>query len=123
MAFIKISTTELPRTQLASCLLPMPSSMDMRAAAPVPTSRPMAALRFITGNVTASPEMASAPTPRPMNMRSITLYNDITTTPTTAGRLYCHNRRPTGSEARRDIESFFSTDWFIVIIAVLTYCF
>ena len=47
--------------------------MEMSVAAPTPTSEPKAAARFISGKVTARPEMASGPTPWPMKMLSTML--------------------------------------------------
>ena len=40
---------------------------------PTPTSEPKAAARFISGKVSARPEMASGPTPWPMKMLSTML--------------------------------------------------
>lgn len=65
--------SELPRTSCAPRRSLAPSIIDVRADAPAPMSTPRAAQRFITGNVMARPDIASAPTPRPMYTRSITL--------------------------------------------------
>ncbi len=99
-----MSTVELPNTSSAPRLSRWPSMIDTLAAAPAPMSTPIAALMFITGNVMANPAIASAPTPRPMNIRSITLYSDITTIPTIAGMLYSHSRRPIGRVDKSDMD-------------------
>ena len=57
-------------------------------APPTPTSVPNAVERFIRGKVTASPEMARAPTPCPMKMLSTILYNDEAVIAMIAGRAY-----------------------------------
>ena len=54
---------------LSSC----PKTIEMRAEAPNPTSIPTAPESDIMGKVSANPEIASAPTPCPMKIRSMTL--------------------------------------------------
>ena len=44
----------------------------------------------------ASPAIAMGPTPRPMNMLSIILYNEVTTLAMIAGREYCTSSLPIG---------------------------
>lgn len=46
-------------------------------APPIPISVQNAIIRFISGKVIANPEIAIAPTPRPINMLSTMLYRDI----------------------------------------------
>ena len=70
--------------------------MDMQVEEPMPTAAPKAAERFMKGKVMASPLMASAPTPCPMNMLSVMLYNDDATIAMMAGRAYCVSSCPTG---------------------------
>ena len=50
-----------------------PSTIDMRAPAPAPTSEPKAWMMFISGRVMASPAIAIAPTHCPRKMRSTML--------------------------------------------------
>ena len=59
--------------------------------APTPTRVPRAVLRFISGKVTASPEMAYAPTSLiwPMKMLSTILYNEDAVMAMMAGTAYC----------------------------------
>ena len=71
--------------------------MDRMVDPPIPTSVPNAVERFIRGNVTASPEIAIAPTPCPMNMLSIMLYSDDAVIAMMAGRAYSLSSLPIGS--------------------------
>ncbi|MCQ2309099.1 MAG: hypothetical protein MJZ78_03880 [Bacteroidales bacterium] len=48
----------------------LPSTIDILAPAPTPTSAPKACTMFITGIVMARPAMAKAPTPCPMKILS-----------------------------------------------------
>ena len=60
----------------------------MSVAAPTPTSDPNAAARFISGKVSASPEMAIGPTPSPMKMLSTMLYSEEAVMAIMAGTEY-----------------------------------
>ena len=68
-----VSTTDVPRMRSARALSFMPSTMEMREEAPTPTSVPNAWMSVMMGNVSARPEMAIAPAPCPMKIRSTTL--------------------------------------------------
>lgn len=65
------------------------------AAPPAAISVTKAMIKFISGNVMASPDMAIALTPCPMNMESIILYRDVTTLAMIAGTEYCISNRLT----------------------------
>ena len=69
----------------------------MRAAEPTPISVPIAVTSAVSGKVSASPEMASGPTPCPMKIRSTMLYSDIMTIPMIDGIEYSSSNRPTRS--------------------------
>ena len=62
--------------------------------APTPTSVPSAVERFISGKVTASPEIAYAPTSLiwPMNMLSTILYKEDAVMAMMPGTAYSFNR-------------------------------
>jgi hypothetical protein len=68
----------------------------MRVEAHTPMAAPTAPLRFMKGNVMASPEMAVALTPCPMNIESAMLYNDEAVMAIMAGVAYCTSSLPTG---------------------------
>lgn len=79
----------------------------MRAAEPTPISVPIAVTSAVSGKVSASPEMASGPTPCPMKIRSTMLYSDIMTIPMIDGIEYSSSNRPTRLRAqpgRRSIQ-------------------
>ena len=63
---------------------------------PTPTAAPKAPDKFMKGNVIARPDIANAPTPLPMKMLSIVLYNDEADIATMAGSAYCVSNLPTG---------------------------
>ena len=60
----------------------------MRAAEPTPISVPIAVTSAVSGKVSASPEMASAPTPCPIKMLSTMLYSDEAVIAIMAGTAY-----------------------------------
>ena len=62
----------------------------------MPMAAPKALVKFIKGNVMASPEMAIAPTPWPMKILSTILYNDAAVIAIMAGMAYCISSLPTG---------------------------
>ena len=105
---MRVMTMLFPKILNAMGLLPCPRTIEMRAAQPAPISIPRAVDKFMTGNVTANPAMASGPTPWPMKMRSTILYSDITTTPTIAGRLYFQSSFPTGACSNSNRRLVFS---------------
>ncbi len=80
-----VNKNEFPKIFSALSGSFFPKLIEILLDAPAPTSIPNAAIRFITGNVTANPEIANAPTPCPMNMRSTMLYVAFTIVPTIAG--------------------------------------
>ena len=75
----------------------------MRAAEPTPISVPIAVTSAVSGKVSASPEMASGPTPCPMKIRSTMLYSDIMTIPMIDGIEYSSSNRPTRSVPNRAV--------------------
>lgn len=83
---ITVNSSEFPSIFSEVSLSLFPRLMEMRAAAPAPTSMPSEEVRFITGKVMARPEIASAPTPCPMKIRPITLYIIETTVPIMPGK-------------------------------------
>ena len=60
--------------------------MERIVAPPTPTSVPNAVERFIRGKVTASPEIASGPTPCPTKTLSTMLYSEDAVIAMMAGR-------------------------------------
>ena len=69
----------------------------MTVDAPTPTIAPMAAPKFMNGKVMAQPDIAKGPTPCPMKMLSIILYNDDAVIAMIAGVAYFFNNLPTSS--------------------------
>ena len=67
----------------------------MVADAPTPTNAPNAAPKFINGKVSARPAIANLPTPCPMKMLSIILYNEEAVIAMMAGVAYFFNNFPT----------------------------
>ena len=63
--------------------------------APTPTIAPIAAPKFMKGKVMANPEIAKGPTPCPMKMLSIILYNEEAVIAMMAGVAYFFNNFPT----------------------------
>ena len=83
-------------------------------AAPAPTSVPKAVERFISGNVTARPEMARGPTPWPMKMLSTMLYSDAAVCAMMAGKAYCLSSMPIFSvPSSKGIDALFSDILFL----------
>lgn len=70
----KITTVCRISAACSYCL--RPRQMEVSVVPPIPTSVLKAIRQFIIGKVTASPEIASVPTPFPMNILSIRLYSD-----------------------------------------------
>ena len=91
---INVNIKLLPRMFSAHSLSLRPKTMDIREAEPTPMSEPKAWMMFISGKVMAKPAMASAPTPRPMKMRSTILYIEAMTWLITAGSAYFHSSAP-----------------------------
>ena len=60
------STRTCPMTRAAPSVFLRPSSMEQTVEPPTATKRQMAMIRFISGKVTARPEMARGPTPCPI---------------------------------------------------------
>lgn len=54
-----------------------PKNMEIMDAPPIPIKVQNAIIKFIKGKVIANPDIAIAPTPRPINMLSTMLYRDI----------------------------------------------
>ena len=71
--------------------------MELIVAAPTPTRVQNAIMRFISGKVMARPAIAIAPTPCPIKILSITLYNDTTVMAMIAGKEYSTNNFPIGA--------------------------
>ena len=74
-----------------------PRRIDEIVAPPTPTRVQNAISRFISGKVMASPEMASAPTPCPIKILSMILYNEVSVIPMMAGMEYCKSNLPIGA--------------------------
>ncbi len=77
-----------------------PRKMDDIVAPPTAISVQNAITRFISGNEIASPAIAMAPTPLPMNMLSTILYKEVATLAMIAGTEYCTSSLPMGLEPR-----------------------
>ena len=70
---MNVSVMAFPSIFSALSLLFSPSVMEMREAEPAPMSIPKAMSTMLNGMVSASPEMANAPTPCPIKIRSTML--------------------------------------------------
>ena len=82
----KITTVCRISAACSYCL--RPRLMEVNVVPPIPTSVLKAIRQFIIGKVTASPEIASVPTPFPMNILSIRLYSDTAAILMMAGMEY-----------------------------------
>lgn len=87
----------LPRMSSAPCTSFCPRRMDESVAPPTPTSVLKAISRFISGKLMARAVMARAPTPWPMKILSMMLYNEVSVMPMMAGMEYCHSSFPIGA--------------------------
>ena len=91
---IVFKSTAHPSILFAASLFFSPNRIDIRVAEPIPIKAPNAIVRFIIGKVIASPEIANGPTPCPINIRSIILYNEAAAVAIIAGIEYCINSLP-----------------------------
>ena len=85
---IKPKITTLCNTSVAFSYCFRPRLIEVNVVPPIPTSVLNAIIPFIIGKVTASPEIANAPTPLPMKMLSVRLYKDTTAILIMAGMEY-----------------------------------
>ena len=108
---MKVSIRALASIFSARSLSPSPNRMEIRDAAPAPTSMLKADRKFINGKVSANPEMAIGPTPCPMNIRSIMLYSEAIMAPTIAGKEYIHN----------NLRTFMVPNLFSTVVVILNF--
>ena len=87
----------LLRTFFAELCFCCPKNIDRIDEPPTPIIAPNAADRFISGKVIANPLMANEPTPWPINMLSIMLYNDDAVMAIIAGTAYFNSNLRIGS--------------------------
>ena len=97
---IMLRLTTLLSTLLQALYFFLPRKIESIVAAPAPTRVPKAVDRFISGNVTARPEIAMGPTPWPMYMLSIMLYSDDAVIAIIAGSAYFFRSFPISSVPR-----------------------
>ncbi len=89
--FIRHRTITLFTTSVARGIFFCPMNMEVIVAPPAAMSVQKATTRFIIGNVIANPAIAIGPTPLPMKMLSMILYNEVATLAMIAGTEYCTN--------------------------------
>ena len=83
---IILRISALPSICVASARRPSPIRMETSEAEPAPTSVPNAVAKFMMGSVSPKPANAMAPTPCPMKIRSMMLYNEVAVVAMMAGR-------------------------------------
>lgn len=75
---MKFRNMAFPRILQAKRGLRSEMAAEMRSAPPTPVSVPIVPNREMYGRVRANPQMAKAPAPCPMNIRSTILQSDKT---------------------------------------------
>lgn len=99
-----LTTIAFPKVRVAYLFLCSPIRIDTMAQAPAPTNVLKATAKFIIGKVSASPAMASGPTPLPMKIRSIMLYSELAQVAIIAGMAYSKNNFLISLCARAEVD-------------------
>ena len=86
-----VRKSALPKMRSAHSRSFIPKTMEIRVDAPTPTSVPNACRKVMMGKLNAKPEIAMAPAPCPMKIRSIRLYTEVLNVVITAGSAYCQS--------------------------------
>ncbi len=94
------SSNTFPSTASALFKSFCPIFTETSVDAPTPTNEPKAAARLINGKVTANPAIANGPTPCPIKILSIILYNEAAVIATIAGTAYFINNFRISSEPK-----------------------